>query len=132
MNNQQTLLKAIQSEGNSFDFTPYLRAYQVEYADIDASTQTCASGKTVRDFLRTKRTIKCTLRTTTIEEMNAIMAVAKQKALSVAFYDMENGTYSEQTDKLLEVYPSATRTASVYSTADGVTCQEFALDFIEF
>ena len=52
----------------TFDFTPYIRSYQVEYSDMDASGEKTASGKTVRDLIRTVRTVKCTFRTMTAEE----------------------------------------------------------------
>jgi len=37
---------------DSLDITPYLRSYEVEYKDLDASTERNAKGIAVRDFFR--------------------------------------------------------------------------------
>ena len=116
----------------TFDFTPYIRSYQVEYSDMDASGEKTASGKTVRDLIRTVRTVKCTFRTMTAEEALPLLAVINESQLRRAYHDTFTGAYSEQEDDLLFVYPSVSRSTSLYGTNPKVMYNEISVDFTEF
>lgn len=124
--------ESIIDEVNSFDFTPYIRSYQVEYADMDASNERTASGKSVRDFIRTVITVKCTFKTLKEEEALPLLAVLNKKQLKIAYFDTLTGSYSEVSEKLLFVYPSVTRSTSLYGTSPNIIYNEISADFIEF
>ncbi len=127
-----TLLKIKNSSDILVDLTSYIRSYEIEYSDMDASTERNAKGIAVRDFLRTIKTIKCTFRTSDQATMASIMSLTKQKELYLAYYDTETGAYSEQTDDLLHAYANAKRTNSIYNSSNGVLFNEFSIDFTEF
>lgn len=109
------------------DVSELLRAYAVEYQDLDASTQRCAAGNTVRDFLQTIITIKCTFKMQDSVNTAKLMDCLKQKDLQIMFYDIETDTY-----KQTRVYPSTTRSVSVYTTSNGIINNEISVDFIQF
>ena len=129
-----TVLLKIRSaeEGNTngyVDLTGYIRGYQVEYSDMDASTERCAAGNYVRDHIRTVRTVRCTFRICTGEEMARLVRLFRNKSLEAVFFDIENG---ELTGDVL-MYPSLTRNLALYSVADDENMyQEFSMELTEF
>ena len=82
----------------------------------------------MRDYIRTVRTIRCTFRTAGEAEHAAIMTFLKKKKLYVAFYDISANTQEEG----VQMYPSTTRTSTLYTVSGGVINQEFSIDLIEF
>lgn len=138
-NLNKNLLILKKDDNSSLDLTPYLRSYQAEYADMDGSSERCAAGNYVRDYIRTVRTVKCVLRLSSEDELKQIMPFLKEKSLNVKFYDMENPSGITENGKTLPyyseavMYPSATRSVSVYHTDnDDAVFQEFSLDLVEF
>lgn len=127
-----TLLKIKNSEGTLIDLTSYIRSYELEYSDMDASTERNAKGISVRDFLRTTKTIKCTFRTVNPTMMTTIMNLTKQKELYLAYYDTETCTYSELQNDLLHAYASPKRTNAIYNSSNEVLFHEFSVEFTEF
>ena len=119
-------------EQNSFDFTPYIRSYQVDYSDMDASNERSASGKSVRDFIRTVITVRCTFRSLNTDEAKKILSVLDKKQLNLGYFDTLTGEFISAEDKLLFAYPSVTRSTSLYGTNPNIIYNEISADFIEF
>ena len=55
-----------------------------------------------------------------------------ESQLSIAYHDTFTGAYSEQEDHLLFVYPSVSRSTSLYGTNPKVMYNEISVDFTEF
>lgn len=119
-------------EVGSLDMTPYIKSYQVEYMDLDASNERTASGKSVRDYIRTVKTVKCILKPLLKDEALQLLEVLNKKEVTLAYFDTFTGKYSEEADKLLHAYPSVTRNVSVYGTNPRTVYNEITVDFIEF
>jgi len=129
-----TVLLKIRStdEGNTngyIDLTEYIRSYQVEYSDMDASAERCAAGNYVRDYIRTVRKVSCTFRICSGDEMAKLVRLFRKKTLEAVFFDIENEALTGD----IPMYPSLTRNLSLYSASDdGKMYQEFSMELTEF
>lgn len=119
-------------DSSSLDLTSLIKSYQVEHSDLDGASERTASGKIVRDYIRTVRTVKCVFRPLNQTEASKVLALLGEKELTLAFYDALTGVYSEEEAALLHAYPSASRNASLYGINPQMLYNEISVDFIEF
>ncbi len=111
------------------DLSDYIKAYQVDYVDIeDSSSGRNAKGVLCRDVIRTVRVINCTFRVSKQTEQELIMQATSEKSLDITYYDTATGVDTET----MTVYASPTRSNNIYNAGNGVIYNEFAITFSEF